>query len=346
MRQKRKTEMCNNRDVMSFLDGKSIMITGITGLIGKNIATEIINYNKDLSHKPVRIVGCVRNTGKAERIFDKDIPYLSYVVGDIRQIDLPQSISVDYIIHTASQTSSKGFVENPLETIDVALRGTEKLLEYAKTQPIKKFIYLSTMEVYGTFLDDSKVDESFPAHIDTMNPRACYPESKRMCESMCASYSSQYGIPVAVLRLTQTFGRGVEYNDGRVFAEFARCAIENRDIVLLTKGLTKRNYLDVRDAVRAIMMVMSQDETCAVYNVANESTYCSIMEMAHLVADEVCSGKISVIVNEDSSNEWGFAPTLHMNLDVTKLRSRGWKPQFSLRETFSDMISYMNERKA
>ena len=119
-----------------------------------------------------------------------------------------------------------------------------------------------------------------------MNVRSSYPESKRLCESLCSAYASEYGVPAKVVRLTQTFGVGVSYNDGRVFAEFARCAIEGRDIVLKTKGQTKRNYIDIDDAVNAIFTVLLKGVAGEAYNVANEDTYCSIYEMANMVAEK------------------------------------------------------------
>ena len=97
------------------------------------------------------------------------------------------------------------------------------------------------MEVYGAPSDDHKIDETHGTNLDTMQPRSCYPESKRLCEILCASWQKEYNVPVRVLRLTQTFGPGVRYDDGRVFAEFARCAMEGRDIVLKTAGATCRS---------------------------------------------------------------------------------------------------------
>lgn len=127
-----------------------------------------------------------------------------------------------------------------------------------------------------------------------MSVRACYPESKRMCENLCACYMKEYGVPVNIVRLTQTFGPGVEYDDGRIFAELARCVIEKRDIVLHTKGETKRNYLFTKDAVNAIITVLLHGENGQAYNAANEETYCSILEMANMVAKKCGKGDIKV----------------------------------------------------
>ncbi len=175
-----------------------------------------------------------------------------------------------------------------------------------------------------------------------MQPRSCYPESKRLCEVLCASWQKEYGVPVRVLRLTQTFGPGVRYDDGRVFAEFARCVIEGRDIVLKTEGLTCRSYLYTADAVSAILTVLLRGSDGEAYNAANEETYCSIREMADLAARECAEGKIKVRIEADKDpSVFGYAPTLHMNLDTSKLRALGWHPSCGLAESYRRMIKSM-----
>lgn len=322
------------------LIGNTVLITGATGLIGKTIIKDILAYN-NISSLPINIVAVIRNQQKANRIFGSNIPNLTYVVGDIASVDL-SNVSTDYIIHAASQTSSKAFVNNPVETTFVAIDGTRHLLEYARTQKsLKRFIYLSTMEVYGAPQADTKISEDHGTDIDTMDVRSCYPESKRMCENLCTSYMKEYGVPINVLRLIQTFGPGVDYNDGRVFAEFARCVIEKRDIVLKTAGLTKRSYLYTEDAVSAILSVMEKGKAGEAYNAANESTYCSIREMAELVANKVANGTIKVRIEEQDITKFGYAPTLHMNLDTAKLQKLGWKPKTGLEEMYKKMIAAM-----
>jgi nucleoside-diphosphate-sugar epimerase len=145
--------------------------------------------------------------------------------------------------------------------------------------------------------------------------------------------------------LTQTFGPGVRYNDGRVFAEFARCAIEGRDIVLHTKGETKRSYLYTEDAVNAILTVLINGGVGEAYNAANEETYCSIYEMAELVATKCAYGKIQVKIEEEDTSTFGFAPTLHLNLDTGKLQKLGWVPQTTLIDMYYQLISSMNKEK-
>lgn len=310
-----------------------ILVTGATGLIGQWLVKRIINDGNS-------VVALVRDKEKAIALFGEESNKLSYFIGDVTNIT-PKKYDVDFIIHGASQTSSKAFINQPVETIMTAINGTKNLLEIARLSDVKGFVYLSSMEVYGTPSTDEKIDETYSTNLDPMKVRSCYPESKRMCESICSSYSSEYGVPAKIVRLTQTFGPGVKYNDGRVFAEFARCAIEGRNIVLKTKGETKRNYLYTDDAVNAILTVLYNGVSGEAYNAANESTYCSIYEMASLVAEKFGNGKTSVVIEETKAEKFGYAPTLHMNLDTTKLRNLGWQPKVNLENMYGMMIQNM-----
>ena len=330
-------------NLLDKIEGSTILVTGATGLIGRNIINEIIKYNI-FSKGCINIVALVRSEEKAKRVFSENFDKLSLIIGDITEVNL-LNVKADYIIHAASQTSSKGFISNPVETINVSFEGTKHLLEFARTQKLKRFIYLSTMEVYGTPKKDEKIGELFATNLDTMKVRSCYPESKRLCENLCVSYATEYDVPINVLRLTQTFGKGVEYNDSRVFAEFARCVIENKNIILKTKGETKRSYLNVKDAINAIFKIMVSDVAGQVFNVANENTYCSIREMAEMVANNIAEERISVNFELNEDDSLGYAPKLCMNLDTAKLKRLGWEANYSLEDTFIEMILWMREHK-
>lgn len=106
-----------------------------------------------------------------------------------------------------------------------------------------------------------------------------------MAECLCASYAKEYQVPVRIARLSQTFGPGVDYNDGRVFAEFVRCAVEKRNIVLHTQGNTVRSYCYTKDAVSALLHILLKGTDGEAYNVTNMDTAVSIREMADLVCD-------------------------------------------------------------
>lgn len=324
-----------NAAVFSALQNKSVFISGATGLIGSTLVKAIVT-----NAPSARIIAFVRDENKAKRVFQNYGQNISFITGDIRE---PVAFDghVDYVIHAASETSSKSFVEAPVNVIEIALSGTKNLLEFARQKNVEGFVYLSSMEVYGTPHNDDKIFEDHGTDLDTMNVRTSYPESKRLCESLCTAYASQFKVPAKVVRLTQTFGPGVQYNDGRVFADFSRCFIENRDIVLHTKGETKRSYLYTLDAASAILTALVKGKPAEAYNAANEDTYCSIYEMAQLVAQKIAQGKIQVKVEETDISNFGYAKTLHMNLDTTKLKELGWQARTDLYAMFIKTIQSM-----
>lgn len=321
---------------LSFFEGSKVLITGATGLIGKAIVKQLAAHGAS-----VGVYALVRDAEKAKREFREISDRVQLIVSDVRSLRA-EDLGIGYIIHAASRTASRDFVTNPVEVIESSVEGTKACLNFARVNPVKAFVFLSTMEVYGAPETDGTVSESSPTNLDAMNVRSSYPESKRLCENLCSAYAAEYGVPAKVVRLTQTFGEGVEYRDGRVFAEFARCAIEGRDIVLKTKGETKRNYLDIHDAVDAILTVAAYGKVGEAYNAANEETYCSIYEMAETVAREFGGGKVRVRIEESGDAEkLGYAPVLKMNLSAAKLRGLGWEPHVSLVQSYASMIGYM-----
>lgn len=324
-------------NLFSLIEGKKILISGATGLIGQTLVYSIIE-----STQSTIVFALIRNLEKAKKIFARIIPTkrLVFVVADILQ-PINFNEKVEYIIHAASETSSKAFVNAPFETISIALDGTRNMLKLAQALNVESFVYLSTMEIYGTPQTDEKITENHPTNLDTMNVRSSYPESKRLCESLCTAFASEYKLPAKVVRLTQTFGPGVSYDDGRVFAEFARCAIEKRDIILHTKGETKRNYLYTLDASKAILTVLLRGETGSAYNAANECTYCSVYEMANIVAKKIMKGKIKVIINDADASNFGYAQSHKMNLSSAKLSALGWAPTCDLEDMFRRLILSM-----
>ena len=328
-----------SENIYNELAHKSILITGATGLIGSSLVKNLLDRNL-----PVHIIGVARSREKAEAALGEYLKRAELEMifcDDIVNLSL-EGRQIDYIIHAANPTASKFFVNNPVETMLTSVEGTSRLLAFAREAKAEGMVFLSTMEVYGTPTKGSKIDESNIGLFDPLNARNSYPLGKLACENLCFGYASEYGVPVKVARLTQTFGPGVEYNDGRVFAEFARCAIEKRDIVLKTKGLTERCYLYTDDAVEAIITILLRGEAGQAYTVANEETYCSIYEMASMVADK---HGIRVEIQEDDIAKYGYANVLYMDLDTSKLKALGWKPQTDLESMFDNLIEYMSNNK-
>lgn len=329
-------ELVNNNCNLNKFKNKSFFITGSTGIIGSAIVETLCKFNEEYKLN-IKILLLVRDLKKAKIRLGKS-NVLNFILGSVEE--LPKiDMKLDYIIHAASMTSSKSFINKPVEVINTAIKGTMNILELAKEKKIDSMIYLSTMEIYGAPDTDIKITEDSGNNINTTDIRSCYPESKRMCENLCCAYKSEFDVPVKIARLTQTFGPGVSYNDERVFAEFARCVLAQEDIILRTKGDTRRSYLYVYDAVSAILLLLLKGKNGESYNVANEETYCSIKEMAQLVSNLFVEGKIRVIHEIDENiYERGYAPTLHMNLDTSKLKLLGWKATVDLKGMMCALI--------
>lgn len=326
------------------LKGKTILVTGATGLIGFNLVSALAyaHLYKGIS---IEILALVRNQEKAEVRFHEILATgfpLKFIVGDLNHI--PKiDVHVDYIIHGGSPTASKYFAEHPVETITANLNGALQLLELAKRNQSEGFLFLSSMEVYGGIHQHEKVDEHHASFIDTMVPRSSYPEVKRMVESLCACYAEEYHVPAKVIRLTQTFGAGVRTEDNRVFAQFVRSAMNHENIVMFTHGGTERMYLYTADAVTAILTVLLLGKDGEAYNAANEQSYCSIKEMAETVANlpiirDEFYGPVSVVIDESKNDTKMYPPELYMQLDTSKLKRLGWRVKYDLNEMLSRMV--------
>lgn len=318
--------------------GKRFLVTGATGLIGQNLIKALL-YSSEAENLGIHITALVRDVQRAERLFAdiQDKTALSFVEGDVTS--LPRIAGeIDFIIHGASATDSGFFISHPVETLRIAVDGTANLLKLAQEKRANGMVYLSSMEVYGHPERGHAVTESESAGFDPTNVRNSYPLSKQICESLCTSYAAEYQLPVMCIRLTQTFGPGVRMDDRRVFAEFMRSVLTNQDIVLKTKGETERCYLYTADCVTAILTVLQKGKAGVCYNAANPDTYCSILEMAELVAEKVAEGRIKVLVQLEDTAKLGYASTLYMQLDVSKLRELGWNSAFGLEKMFHNMI--------
>lgn len=327
------------------LENSTVFVTGATGLIGSQIVRTLACFNR-LKQSNISIIAFARSTTKAEKVFGSLLSRgdVKVCIGDVND-RITVDGKVDYIIHGASATSSKYFVSNPVETIQTAMNGTTHILEFAKEKTVKGMVYLSSLEVYGT-PDSTKeyITEKDYGYIDPMNVRSSYSEGKRMVECLCVSYAKEFGVPVKVARLSQTFGTGVEYNDGRVFAEFARCAMEKKDIVLHTAGNTVRSYCYTKDAVKAILYILVNGVQGEAYNVTNMDTAISIREMAELVCRIVPEAGIKVTLDmPDDIASFGYNPEMVIRLDSSKLQALGWNAETGLEEMFKRLIESMKK---
>lgn len=321
------------------LDNSAVLVTGATGLIGC-LVVKALMYAAEKKKLNIKVGAYVRNKHKAVKKFSRLLATNSNLVleeGDLSK-ELNLSIQYDYVIHTASTTASKDFVEHPVETIATTVLGSKLLLDYCKNNQIKSCVYLSSMEVYGD-LEQEEVCESDLGTLDITSVRNSYPISKRLVENLCISYFKEYEVRAKILRLTQTFGPGVDLGDNRVFAQFAKSVINSSDIVLNTTGKTKRDYLYTADAVKAILSVLLLGNSGDIYNVSNPDTYCTIYDMAKLCA-ELADNKIKVVFDIDENKSRVYLGEIKRKLNINKLNNINNFSKISLKEQFVRLIEF------
>lgn len=324
------------------LKNTTILITGATGLVGVSLTRALLCINRT-NRLNMRILALVRSPEKARRIYKRllDREDLNLIVGDVNE-EVKVKSEIDYIIHCASVTTSKLMISNPVETILTSVEGTRNILNLAKVKKSKSVVYVSSMEMYGSFAkENDNVTETELGYVDPLAVRSNYPESKRLCENMCIAYFSEYDVPVKIARLAQTFGAGILEGENRIFAQFARSAMEGKNIVLHTKGQSEGNYCYTRDTVMGLFLILLVGENAEAYNVANPEAHTTIADMADMVCKKISGGRSQVIFDIPESNIFGYAADTKMKLNSDKLQKLGWKPEVGLEEAYERMIQSM-----
>lgn len=326
--------------------GSTILVTGVTGLVGSLAVRAICAYNRTHADK-IRCVGMARNPDKTKVTFEKELsdpetaPCLSFVYQDITA-PVPEGVTCDYIIHTANATASKFFMTNPVEVIDSIYTGSREIFEFGRRAGVKGLVYLSSMEVFGRVSRDDRIGEEELGSLDIHSIRSCYSEGKRLVECMAASYASEYALPVTCARLAQTFGAGVPATENRVFAQFARSAVKGEDIVLHTRGQSVGNYCYTADVIRGIFLLLKKGVPGEAYTLVNEETTRTIAEMADMVAKTFSDGRSRLVFDIPEGNAFGYAPDTKMRLSAKKMRDLGWQARYTLAEMYERMIPYLS----
>ena len=320
----------SEKSLLEGLSGKAVFITGATGLIGsmllKTLHAANVQYGLD-----IKLKGQIRNREKAEML-------LSGV--DVELIDSYET-DCDYIVHTVSPTTSKFFIEHPVETIKSSVESTMAVLETAQKNTAA-MVYLSSMEEYGVpYVPGELMTEDKVGMIDHLNVRSSYSESKRLCECLCASYAAEYGVDVKIARLAQTVGAGVPATDNRMPIQFARAVVEGKDIVLHTEGKSVSNFVYLTDVLKAILLLLNKGTAGQAYNVCNDRETRSVREIAELVSGEVAGGKISVKIEKQEG--MGYAPDNTLRLNSDKLRSLDWNAEVGTAEAYRRLVEYLRE---
>lgn len=319
------------------LSGANILVTGATGLIGGCLVeTLMMNPKRDY-----HVFASGRNEERARKRFaefaeDNAFHFIQY---DVMQ-PLQSDVEFDYIIHTASNANPKFYATQPVEVMKANIDGVANLMEYGLVHGMKRFLYVSSGEVYGE--GDGRVfTEDYSGYVNCATPRACYPSSKRAAETLCVSYAAEYGADIVIARPCHVYGPYFTEQDNRVYAQFIRNVLRGEDIVMKSTGEQFRSWCYVVDCVSALLHILLKGECGGAYNIADDESNISIRELAEMIAD---IGDRKVIVDvPDADEKRGFNVVTKSLFDTNKLESLGWKVDGLMRDKLENTIKELRK---
>lgn len=321
------------------LKQRKIMITGASGLIASALVDLLLFLNENYQYH-MEIYAAVRNIKKAEMRFKhswaKDsLHFLEYDAN--RKLDF--SMELDYIIHAASNAHPQVFGKEPVETMTANVRGVYNLLEYACAHKVKRVLYISSSEIYGKKKENNLYKESDYGYIDPLEPRSCYPISKRAAETMCVSYLSEYDCDTVIVRPGHIYGPTQTVEDSRASAQFLREAVEGNNITIKSWGLQLRSYCHCLDCATAILTVLLKGQMGKAYNISNMNSLATIREFAEECASYV--GRHLVFKKPSSVEASTYNKMECSALDSKLLESLGWCGKWNLQEGIAQSILRM-----
>ncbi len=306
------------------LSGKTILISGATGMVGKCLIDLLMLRNAE-DGCDIRVIALSRNESRAKERFEEywDNELFFYLSCDVNK-EIPECGKVDYIIHAASNTHPLQYSEDSIGTITSNIIGTKNLLDYAVSHGTEQFCFVSSVEVYGENRGDvEKFDEKYLGYLDCNTLRAGYPESKRLGETLCNAYKQTYGLDFTIPRLSRCYGPTMLASDTKAISQFIKKAAAREDIVLKSEGTQKYSYSFVTDAVAGILYVVLFGKSGEAYNVADEESDITLKELATILA-EIAGTKV-IFDLPDEKEKRGYSTATKAMLDASKLEALGWE---------------------
>ncbi|MFA5775957.1 MAG: NAD-dependent epimerase/dehydratase family protein [Patescibacteria group bacterium] len=314
------------------LDGARILITGSNGLLGSYIVDTIKALNKKFS-KHCKVL-CLNRSIPTERTRNFHLlrdPNFSFLSHDVSKPPDLSKFKPDYMFLCAGSSTPKNFQADELLTIDLNINGVRWALEYAKNNKVKGILYFSSGAVYGDPpADKVPTSESYNGNVNTLSPRACYSESKRLSETLCSIFAKKYSVPVYIARIFVTYGPGVTVNDGKVLSDFLKQVLDKKPIVMKGSGEDIRSDCYVSDATEAFFRIILTGRPGEAYNVGSDLDEYSIKEMASLL-HRIRGVKGSPKCDDNLSQEYIKSAPKRFCPDISKLKNElGYKPKIDV----------------
>ena len=309
---------------------QSVMISGATGMIGRFLIDVLMCLNRERGLS-CSIYALGRSEKKGEERF---LRYWTAPEFHFCQCNISESINcqleqVDYILHFASNTHPRAYSLDPIGTITANIMGTYHLLEFAASHDVKRFLFASSVEIYGQNRGDTEAfEENYCGYIDCNTLRAGYPEGKRAGEALCQAYIKQKSLDVVIPRLSRTYGPTLLATDTKALSQFLQDGENGRDIVLKSEGTQFFSYNYVADTVSGILWCLLYGKTGEAYNVSDEASNITLRDLAQLIAAE--SGTRVIFEIPDDVERQGYSTATKAIMDSSKLRQIGWHAQYDI----------------
>lgn len=303
-----------------------ILVTGGAGFIGSNFTrlllakdpnADIINLDK------ITYAGNLSNLKDLEKN-----PNYNFVKGDICDIKLVEKISegCDAIINFAAETHVDRSIFDARPFIKTDIEGTYVLLDAARKFNIKKFIQISTDEVYGS-IDKGSFKEN-----DCLNPNSPYASSKAAADLMVKAFNKTFGVPAIIIRSTNNFGP-FQYPE-KLIPLFITNLLENKKVPLYGKGKNVRDWIYVQDNCEAIYSILKNGKISEIYNVAGGNEKQNI-EITKLILKYLKKSESLIEYVKDRPGH-----DFRYSLDCTKLKKLGWIPKLGFEDAMKQTIDW------
>lgn len=327
------------------LEKKTILLSGATGLVGSFLIDALIFRNENFG-SDIGIVALGRNK---QRIYDRfglsrDTDTFRAVVQDVNDDLNPElkEIKADFVLHLASNTHPLQYSTDPIGTVITNIIGLKNMLDYAADTAAERFVFSSSVEVYGENRGDTEYfAEDYLGYIDCNTLRAGYPESKRAGEALCQAYMKQRGLDVVIPRLSRTYGPSMLKSDTKAISQFIKKGVDGEDIILKSEGTQLYSYSYVADAVSGLLYCLLLGKSGEAYNIADPGSDITLKDMAGLIADY--AGKKVVFEIPDATEAAGYSKATKAILDSSKLKGLGWSAKYDMKDGLIRTIEVLRE---
>jgi UDP-glucuronate decarboxylase len=263
----------------SVLSGKTVLLTGGRGFLGRYFTEIFAELNANVLNQPVKVVilDNLITAGEAGSATFSD-PNMEFIQHDVIQ-PFDWKGDLDYIIHAAGIASPYYYRAFPLETLEVAITGTRHMLELAERHDAR-LTFFSSSEIYGD-PDPGHVPipESYRGNVSCQGPRACYDESKRVGETLCYIFHTKDGTHTNVIRPFNVYGPGMQETDYRVLPNFASRVKAGQALKVYGTGNQTRTFCYITDAMVGFLRVILGGIAGEAYNIGNTKPEISMVEL-------------------------------------------------------------------